>query len=155
MRVLVGPFSMDIPNTWNDRTVYTFVAPKVVNPRESPHLRMGSGFRENIVVTRERVRRDINPQDYLRQQLDDLKDRLQAFRLLREEPLRVGGYLAHSASYQFGLRGERLDICQFRVVLLVDDDAVTFTGTAAASVFEAKKRVFLNILNTLELPLPG
>lgn len=155
MRIPIGSFTIEVPDTWRDRTVHTFVAPKVYDPRQTPHLRMGSGLRENISISRERVRRGTNPQDYLLQQVEELKARLSGLRLLYEEPLHIGGYLAHSISYQFSLRGERVDVCQMRVALLYEQEMINFTGTAAATIFESKKAIFLRIVNSFQFPPPS
>ena len=153
MRVPIGPLSIELPDTWSDRTVHTFVAPRVIDPRQSPHLRMGSGFRENVAFSRERIRPGISPQRYLHQQLTELKTRLTGFRMLGEEPAQYGGCEAYSVSYQFALRGQGVEVCQMRVAILTRPNEVTlFTGTAASNVFEAKKQMFERVLQSIQLP---
>lgn len=154
MKVGLGPLSMELPDGWNDRTVYTFVAPRVVDPRRSPHLRMRSGFRENIAIHYERVSRQTTPESFITQQIDELKPKLQGFRLLYNEEVYISSYQAQHAAYRFSLRGQRMDVCQLRVAILFPQkqEMLVFTGTAAAHVFENKKRIFWQIIHSLELP---
>lgn len=152
MRVLVGHLSVELPDTWKDQTVHTFVAPRVVDPRTSPHLRMGSGFRENVAFSREKIRPGLSPHHHIHQHLNELKTRLAGFRLLHEEPLQLGSYHAYSVSYQFALRAQKIDVSQMRVAILVNpSELVLFTGTSASTVFETKRQVFLHMLQSLQL----
>ncbi len=153
MRVAIGSLSIDLPDTWSDRTVHTFVAPRVIDPRQSPHLRLGSGFRENVAFSRERIRPGLGPQKFLSQQMAELKTRLTGFRMLNEEPCTYCGFEAYSVSYQFILRGQRVEVCQMRVAILTrPNEVMLFTGTSAASVFESKKQNFEKVLQSIEIP---
>lgn len=156
MKVGLGSISMELPENWNDRTVYTFVAPRVVDPRQSPHLRMRSGFRENIAIHYERVSHKMTPAQFIKEQMDDLKPKLQGFRLLYNEEVYLSTYLAQHVAYRFSLRGQKMEVCQLRVALLLPEkqEMLVFTGTTAAHVFENKKRTFWQIIRSLELP-PG
>lgn len=150
--IQMGEMAIELPGNWNDRTVYTFVAPRVVDPRQSPHLRMRSGFRENLSVCRERVSYGLTAEEYLDQQVEELQPRLQRFRFLYEEPAMIAGQPGHSIAYQFSLRGQKVDVCQLRIAVPVGYDMLVFTGTSAAHVFDQKKDVFLGIASSLQFP---
>ncbi|TNE44230.1 MAG: DUF1795 domain-containing protein [Deltaproteobacteria bacterium] len=150
--IQMGEMAIELPGSWSDRTVYTFVAPRVVDPRQSPHLRMRSGFRENLSVSRERIPYGTTAEDYLDDQLEELQPRLQRFRFLYDEPILISGQTGHSVAYRFSLRGQRLDVCQLRIAVPVGYDMLVFTGTAAAHVFDQKKDSFVAVAQSLRFP---
>lgn len=150
--IQMAEMAIELPPNWSDRTVYTFVAPRVVDPRQSPHLRMRSGFRENLSISRERVAYGASAEEYLDQQLAELQPRLQRFRFLYEEAIQIAGQPGFSVAYQFSLRGQHMDVCQLRIAVPVGYDMLVFTGTTAAHVFEQKKHVFLDIAQSLRMP---
>jgi hypothetical protein len=113
---------------------------------------MRGGFRENLSISRERIHREISPQEYLQQQIEELKPRLQRFRLLYEQPLYIANHNAHSIAYQFSLHGQNIDVCQLRIALSIEYEMLVLTGTASAHVFENKKQIFLQIAQSLKLP---
>ena len=152
MRIPIGSLSLELPDTWKDRTIHTFIAPKVISPVSSPHLRLGPGFRENFNIGRERVKSGTDPRRYLKGQIVELKDRLMNFEIVEEQEMIFQGHPAYNISYQFSLRNARLKVCQMRVALLIGREMINFTGTAAASVFESKKMIFMKILNSIEIP---
>lgn len=154
MKMSAGPVSFELPETWNDRTVHTFVAPRVVDPRQSPHLRMRSGFRENISIHYERVPHGTTAEQHLEQLVEELKPKLSGFRLLYREAIYLGTSAGHHVAYQFSLRGQRTEVCQLRVAVPLPDarQMMVFTGTAAAHVFENKRKIFWQILQSMELP---
>ncbi len=150
--IQMGEMAIELPGNWNDRTVHTFVAPRVVDPRQSPHLRMRAGFRENLSISRERVAYGTTAEDYLDQQVEELRPRLQRFRFLYEEPASISEQPGYSIAYQFSLRGQRIDVCQLRIAVPVGYDMLVFTGTSASHVFDQKKDVFLDIARSLRFP---
>lgn len=150
--IQMGECAIELPGSWSDRTIYTFVAPRVVDPRQSPLLRMRSGFRENLSVSRERVSYGTTAEDYLEDQIEELRPRLQRFRFLYEEPIQISGQTGYSVAYQFSLRGQRLEVCQLRIALPIGYDMLVFTGTAAAHVFDQKKETFIEIAQSLRFP---
>jgi len=151
-QIQMGEVSVVLPSSWTDRTIHTFVAPRVVDPRQSPHLRMRGGFRENLSINRERVSYGQTAKDYLHQQVEELKSRLFNYRFLYEEPVLLAGQTAHSIAYQFSLRGQNIDVCQLRIALSLSYDMLVFTGTSSAHVFENKRRIFLKIARSIQVP---
>ena len=107
MRIPIGSCSVEVPETWKDRTVHTFVAPKVVDPRMTPHLRMGSGFRENISISRERVKRGSTPETYIHKQMD-------------------GAGVDHCTTYDFQFTDEMTETATSTGAIKVQIDILTY-----------------------------
>ncbi len=135
----IGNYTVEIPANWSDRTIFSFVAPRIVDPRQSPHLRMGGGFRENLSISRERITQT-DPAQYLRRQIEELKPKLYRMNVLEERALTIASRPAYTISYKFTLRAQKLDLCQIRIAVSFPDEILVFTGTSAAHVFEQKKQ---------------
>ncbi len=146
--VEIGDYSLVIPGNWSDRTIFTFVAPRIVNPLESPHLKMKGGFRDNFSISRERVS-GISPKEFLERQLQELKPRLYKFFLLDSSPFSVRDRSAYTVSYQFTLRQQGIDLVQVRVAIAFPDEMILIVGTSAAAVFESKRELFLQIARSI------
>ena len=145
----IGDYSLVVPENWSDRTVFTFVAPRIIDPFERPHLKMKGGFRDNFSISREKVS-GISPQEFLERQVRELKPRLYKFFLLDSSSFSVKGRIAHTVSYQFTLRQQKIDLAQIRVAIPFSGELLVIVGTSVAALFETKRELFLQIARTID-----
>ncbi len=111
-------FTLDLPDGWEDNTVFTF---------KGPH---DSGVQHNLVlVVDKNVDSKMNPADYARQQLSNSRQFLPGFEMISEGAKTLAsGREVYEVAYKYVPSDERV-LYQKQVIMIVDGKGYIFTAT--------------------------
>jgi hypothetical protein len=96
---LFGVLSIDVPEAWDNQSIYTFAAPEESLATSLPTLARTKGTRPNVVVTRASTTSLLA--DYVRDQTSSTQQQLARLSLLEERTLTLPHGAAISRTYTF------------------------------------------------------
>ena len=130
MSLSLGRMQIDIPDSWEDRSMYTFIAPRAkagVGP-----VAQDDGFRTNVVVTvgpRGKARGlDIATQAAI----TEVRSNFGEVAIEQAEGPAIDGQQSRRLTYRVIEPGGSLPILQVQYVTILDDSERFFTFTTAA-----------------------
>ena len=145
----LGRLDIDIPESWEDRSMYTFIAPRA--KADKGLVPADDGFRTSMCVTP-------GPAGVARDLADIVADAKEHARMsfgvvqVSEES---GPAIAGSDSVRIGYRiiepGGALPLAQFQYLTVVDETEWTFTFTTAAVNAKAVRREMEEMIRTVRI----
>lgn len=117
MSLSLAQFNIELPDDWEDQTVFTFKGPEE------------NGIQHNLVLIIDNDPQDFDLQDYARLRLDSVKDTLPGFELMGEqEKIMKSGLNAYEIVYKWSPADDKI-IFQKQVYIIMDHKAYNFTSS--------------------------
>lgn len=108
---------MDLPDDWEDQTVFTFKGPEE------------NGIQHNLVLIVDNDPDNISLQDYARLRLDSIKETLPGFELMGDqEKIMKSGLNAYEIIYKWSPSDDKI-IFQKQVYIIMNNKAYNFTAS--------------------------
>jgi len=112
-----GLYSINLPDNWEDQTIYTFKGPD------------DSGIQHNLVLIIDNEAGGVNLKTYAKLRLDSIKGTLPGFELLGEhEKALKSGYPAYEIVYKWAPADDTI-LFQKQVFTIIDGRAYNFTSS--------------------------
>jgi hypothetical protein len=139
-----GRVRVGLPGDWDERTVYTFVAP--ARTSDLPTLSEVNEPRVNVVVTREAAQATTLDELVARYRAD-AAGQLPQFRVLEDAARTVDARPAVERVFTFEIQNSVVQ--QSQVVVMAGAWAYTLTFTSTVASFAADRAVFERVLGSL------
>jgi hypothetical protein len=148
-----GSIALALPDNWDDRSIYTFVAPEQSMTAGLPTLAKTQGFRPNVVVTREAKGRYERVDAYAKDQLNAQKQtrEMKNLTVVAEENVTVGGQPALARNFTFVVESQKATVQQMQVFVMHKDWVYTFTFSTLPAHFAEQKKMFDEIIKDVKL----
>ncbi len=141
-----GALSLDLPEQWDDRSIYTFVAPEQSMGAGLPTMAKTQGFRPNVVVTREGKGKYERLDAYAKDQLAASQKQLPQMKVLQEGPTQVAGVEALSRTFTFVVPQQNATVQQVQVFALHGAWIYTLTFSTLPQFFSEHEKMFNDVL---------
>ncbi|HRI07172.1 MAG TPA: DcrB-related protein [Nannocystaceae bacterium] len=128
--------SIEIPDDWNDESMNIFKAP------------IESGY--NLVISRERVPKAIDPKAHRVAQRKIIAESLIGFSLRERRPITLDG--DETEWMEYGWNSPQGPMSQVNILRIVDQSLVSFTFTSARPFTDADRQLFDHIVRTYKAP---
>ena len=141
-----GTLALNLPDTWDDRSIYTYVAPEQNVSAGMPTMNKTQGFRPNVVVTRESRGKYERLDAYAKDQLAASQKQLPQMKVVSEDPSTVGGQPAICRVFTFVAPPQNVTVQQMQTFVLIGDWIYTLTFSTLPSHFNEQKKMFDKIV---------
>lgn len=141
-----GTITLQLPDSWDDRSIYTFVAPEQSAASGLPTMNNQQGFRPNVVVTREARGKYERLDAYTKDQLAASQKELPNMKIVSEEPTKVGDFQGITRVFTFIAKPHNVAVQQMQSFVLVGDHIYTLTFSTLPSHFDQQKAMFDKIV---------
>src|SRR5687768_17052477 len=130
-----GALSFNLPDQWDDRSIYTFVAPEQSMGAGLPTMAKTQGFRPNVVVTRESKGKYERLDAYAKDQLAASQKQLPQMKVISEEAQKVAGIDSIIRTFTFVVPQQNATVQQIQVFALRDEWIYTLTFSTLPQFF--------------------
>lgn len=148
--LFAGTTTLELPEEWEDRSMYTFVAPEQTRTG-GPTMARQQSFRPNVVVTRELRGNHERVETYAKDQLAASQKQLPQLRILEETALQVSGKPAVMRMFTFVAPPQNVSVQQLQAFVLSGDWVHTFTFSGLPESFSAQRATFDQVLSQLKV----
>jgi hypothetical protein len=138
MKLVHNEFSTAIPDTWEDRTMITLVAPFAAGE-----------FASNVVITRHFVGATESLEDFVQEQTRLMRESLPGFELLDYRANTLNGHPSCQQLHRFQTEGGALE--QVQTFLLANRRVYAITGTATVADFDKHLAAFREIVENFRI----
>ena len=148
-----GSIAMTLPDDWNDRSIYTFVAPEQQMGAGLPTMAKTQGFRPNVVVTREPKGRYEKVDAYAKDQLTAQKRtaEMKNLTVVHEESITVSGSPALQRNVTFVVEQQSATVQQLQVFVLHGAWIYTLTFSTLPAHFNEQRKAFDAVVAGIKL----
>ncbi|MCC6808265.1 MAG: DcrB-related protein [Deltaproteobacteria bacterium] len=148
-----GSIALALPDNWDDRSIYTFVAPEQSMSAGLPTMAKTQGFRPNVVVTREHKGRHERVDAYAKEQLNAQKQtrEMKNLTVVTEENITVSGAPAISRNFTFVVESQKATVQQLQVFVMHGTWIYTFTFSTLPAHFAEQKKMFDSVISAVKL----
>lgn len=143
--------TLQLPGAWEDRSIYTFVAPEVHAASALPTMAKTQGFRPNVVITREPKGKTQRVDAYAKEQLSISQKQLPQLKVLEDKEHPLGGQTAVSRVFTFVAPPQNVVVQQLQTFVLTGDWIYTFTFSSLPDGFNEQRKAFDTILASVTL----
>ena len=147
-KLFAGFTPLELPADWEDRSMYTFVAPEQ-SRLGGPTMARAQTFRPNVVVTREARGAHDRVESYAKEQLVASQKQLPQLRVLEETTQQLGGLPAIVRMFTFVAPPQNVVVQQLQAFVLNGDWIQTFTFSGLPDTFVEQRATFDKILAQL------
>lgn len=148
----LGQLSMDIPSDWEDRSMYTFIAPR--QSAAMGPIAQDDGFRTNVVVRVGPRGQASSLAELTRRAAEEAKTMFGAVTVDETPGPTVGGVETRRLRYRIVEPGGTLPIAQYQYLLVLEKTERTITFTTAAVHAKALEVNFDEMVRSIRLS-PG
>lgn len=141
--------SLEIPPDWEDRTVYTFLAPPDSFAGNLPTLNPTAEFRPNLVVTRQPVDSTRGVKLLAAEQLRTAETQLAGVEVVDESELTINGQTVIAHHYEFTAPPDNARVSVLQAYVLIGDTLHGFTFTTLPHARARHAPMFDRILRSL------
>lgn len=127
----LGRMKIDIPADWEDRSTYTFIAPRT-KTNVGPTLAADDGFRTNLVITTGKAGKARPLDVLLGTTLEQLRGNFGDIPFEQTVGPEISGQPSHKITYRVIEPGGTLPIVQVQYLTVVEGTERVFTFTTAA-----------------------
>lgn len=148
-----GSIALKLPDNWDDRSIYTFVAPEQSMAGGLPTMAKQQGFRPNVVVTREAKGRYERVDAYAKDQLNAQKQtrEMKNLTVVEEANLTVSGQPAIARNFTFVVESQKATVQQLQVFVMHGAWIYTFTFSTLPAHFAEQKKMFDAVIADVKL----
>jgi hypothetical protein len=146
-KLFAGMTTLELPAEWDDRSIYTFVAPE--QTRAAPTMARAQSFRPNVVVTREPCGAYDRPEAYAKDQLAESRKQLPQLRVIEENATAVGGKPGFARLFTFVAPPQNVTVQQLQAFVIAAEWVYTFTFSGLPETFAEQRVSFDKILSQL------
>ena len=143
--------SLELPGQWEDRSIYTFVAPEQMASSGLPTMAKTQGFRPNVVVTREPKGKVQRIDTYAKEQLAISQKQLPQLKVIEDKEHQLSGQPAVSRVFTFVAPPQNVVVQQLQTFVLHQDWIYTFTFSSLPDGFNEQRKSFDGILGSVKL----
>ena len=147
-KLFAGTTTLELPAEWEDRSMYTFVAPEQTRAG-GPTMARAQSFRPNVVVTRELRGAHERVDTYAKEQLSASQKQLPQLRIIEETTLQIGGKTGVMRVFTFMAPPQNVLVQQLQAFVLAGDWVHTFTFSGLPETFANQRTTFDKILSQL------
>jgi hypothetical protein len=148
----LGRMKIDLPDTWEDRSTYTFIA-----PREKAGIgpMLGDdGFRTNLVITTGKAGQARSLDEVLGATIAQLRANFGDISFEQTAGPDISGAPSHRVTYRIVEPGGTLPIVQVQYLTVADRTERIFTFTTAAVHAKALAQDFDRMIRSIKLESP-
>lgn len=138
MRYLTGKFSLDVPDDWQDRSIFSFVAGSA--PSE---------FAPNVVITREQIDAETSIEDYANRQFNITQAEVQGLQIIDRITTYINNLPAVQTIQTISAHG--LNLQQLQTFVLAEAEIFIITCTTTAAAFNQNLPNFKKVVESFRL----
>ncbi len=138
MRYQANDFTIETPDEWEDRSIITFAAPRLIGE-----------FAANLVITRELVDTETSIEEYAFRQFDIAQKEVAGLQIIAQENTTVGGRPAVEIVQRLSAHG--LNLQQLQTFILLNEEICIITCTATVGNFNQFLPQFRKVLDSFQV----
>lgn len=146
----LGRMKIDIPENWEDRSTYTFIAPRS-KTGIGPVAAADDGFRTNLVVTTGKSGQARPLDELMKSTVEQLRANFGDIPFEESAGPQISGQSSHRLSYRIIEPGGALPILQVQYLSVAQKTERIFTFTTAAVHAKAMAPEFDKIIRSISL----
>jgi hypothetical protein len=139
--IYASQLEIPVPDTWQDRSVHTFVSTSENNP----------SFRTNLVIARERKDKDIKLDTYADTQLATLKAQFPNLQVDETTRATISAKPALNRVFHFTANPHALAIQQLQVFVMTEHWVYTLTFSTTPETFASERKLFTDMIANMRL----
>jgi len=147
-KLFAGNTTLELPAEWEDRSMYTFVAPER-SRTGGPTMARAQSFRPNMVITRESRGSHERVDTYAKEQLAASQKQLPQLRVLEDKAQTVGGQPGIVRMFTFMAPPHNVLVQQLQAFVLTGEWVTTFTFSGMPEGFAEQRVSFDNIISQI------
>lgn len=147
--IYAGALQFQLSDAWEDRSIYTFVAPEQSIASALPTMAKTQGFRPNVVVTREPKGKYERIDAYAKDQLAASQKGLPNLKVVAEVQLTLAGKAAIKRTFTFVVPQQNAQVQQVQIFMLHGDWLYMVTFSTLPQHFSEHEKMFDEIVSKM------